>query len=132
MGPAAAGGVLLGKKQRTNKGKGNRVAPGLRVSAAKARAATSPGRVSSRAPVGAVLAATLRGFLLRIVPGVPPGLPTPAGAVYNSQRTAQGGGWAGRSWAGGGSPAPGLCPPPSSQCVARPGPNNPHCLDRFR
>ena len=127
------GGVPLGDKAKTKKRQGSRVAPGPRVSAARARAAPSPGRVSSRAPVGAVLAATLRGFLLGVVPGAPPGLPTPAGPGYNSRRTAQGGGWAGTSWAlEGGSSAPGLCLPPGSQCVARPGPDSPHCLDRFR
>ena len=47
------------------------MAPGPLVSAAKARAAPSPGRVSSRAPVGAVLAAAFRGFLLGVVPGLP-------------------------------------------------------------
>ena len=47
------------------------MAPGPRASAARARAAPSPGRVSSRAPVGAVLAATLRGFVLGVVPGPP-------------------------------------------------------------
>ena len=72
MGPAAAGGgCLWEKKQRRKNREGSQVAPGPRVSAAKARAAPSPGRVSPRAPVGAVLAATLRGFLLGIVPGAP-------------------------------------------------------------
>ena len=85
------------------------MAPGPLVSATRARAAPSPGRVSSRAPVGAVLAATLREFLLGIVLGTPPGLPTPAGPGYNSRRTVQGGGWAGTCWAlEGGSSAPGL------------------------
>ena len=65
------GEVPLGEKAKKKKRKRSQVAPGPRVSAARARAALSPGRVSPRAPVGAVLAATLRRFLLGVVPGAP-------------------------------------------------------------
>ena len=89
-GPSVGRGGASGRKRQQKR---SQVAPVPHVSVARARAAPSPGRVSSRAPVGAVLAATLRGILLGVVPGAPPGLPTQAGPGYNSQRTAQGGGY---------------------------------------
>ena len=69
------GGVPLGDKAKTKKRQGSRVAPGPRVSAARARAAPSPDRVSSRAPVGA-------GRCLAWVPpgNCPGGPPWPANA----------------------------------------------------
>ena len=103
VGPAATGGMPLVLKNN-NKKEGSLVAPGPRASAAKARAAPSPGRASSRARVGLVLAATLREILLGVVPGAPPGLPTQIGPGDNSQRTTQGGGWAGSPRAQEGGP----------------------------
>ena len=90
------------------------MAPGPRVSA-WARAAPSPGRASSRARVGVVLAATLHGILLGVVPGAPPGLPTQIGPGDNSQRTAQGGGWAGSPRAQEGRPLSAWSAPSAKQ-----------------
>ena len=112
-----------------------KVAPGPRVSTARVRAAPSLDRVSSRARVGVVPAAALRGILLVVVLGAPPGLPTQVVPGYNSQRTAQGGDWAGSPTVGrtrAGLSASGLRLPPSRQCVAGTSPDSPRCLDRLR